>query len=72
MALSCGCEFRGGMGVSPELLQEHYKHTMEALFFWELLLKLGRDPLATLDLYSARVSLMDAIDKLYPEAVLSG
>ena len=68
MALSCGCRFRGGIGVSPELLQEHYKHTMMALLFWETLVKPGRDPSATLDLSSARVSLMGAIDKLYPEA----
>jgi len=68
MPLSCGCEFRGGMPVNTELLKAHYKHTMEAILFWELIMKPGRDPMATVKLSQARIDLLKAIDELYPEA----
>ncbi len=68
MSLSCGCNFSGGMPVTDELLKEHYKHTMEAMFFWEMIRKPGRDPLATLRLSKARMELLNAIDELYPQA----
>lgn len=68
MALSCGCDFRGGMAVTPELLKAHLKHTMEAIFFWEMIMRLGRDPIDTMKLSQARVDLIDAIEELYPEA----
>lgn len=67
MALSCGCEFKGGMLVDEELLKAHYKHTMEALIFWEMIRRPSRDPLATLPLAEARMKLLDAIEELYPE-----
>lgn len=67
MSLSCGCKFSGGMPVSTELLKEHLKHTMEALFFWELIMRPGRDPLATMKLAQARIDLIEAIEELYPE-----
>lgn len=69
MALACGCEIRGGGPVSPETIKKHYKHTMEAIFFWELLRRpdtpQGED---RMKLSQARMDLLDAIDKLYPEA----
>lgn len=68
MALSCGCEVRGGMLVSPDMLKDHYKHTFEALLFWELIMRPGRDPIATSKLSQARIDLINAIDELYPEA----
>lgn len=68
MALCCGCELRGGMPVTEELLKEHYKHTMEVVLFWELIRRPGRDPMATQKLSKARLDLIDAIDELYPEA----
>ena len=68
MALSCGCEFRGGRAITPELLRAHMKHTMEAIFFWEMIMRPGRDPLATLKLSQARIDLINAIEELYPEA----
>lgn len=68
MALSCGCEFRGGMPVTKELLKAHLKHTMEALFFWEMIMRPGRDPIATAKLSQARIDLIGAIEELYPEA----
>lgn len=68
MSLSCGCDFSGGMPVTPELLKEHYKHTRESLFLWELIRRPGRDSLATLKFSQARIELMNAIDELYPEA----
>ena len=67
MSLSCGCEFRGGMPVTEELLKTHLKHTTEAIFFWELIRRPGRDPLATMKLSQARIDLINAIEELYPE-----
>ena len=67
MSLSCGCEFRGGMPVTEELLKAHLKHTMEAIFFWEMIRRTGRDPLATMKLSQARIDLINAIEELYPE-----
>ena len=68
MPLSCGCEIKGGMPVTQEMLKAHYKHTFEALLFWELIMQPGRDPLATIKLSEARINLMNAIDELYPGA----
>lgn len=70
MALACGCELRGGMGVSDETAQAHLKHTMEALLFWELLRRPGDDPTneARLKLSQARIAVIEAIEELYPEA----
>ena len=69
MALSCGCEIKAGVPVSPETLKAHYKHTFEALLFWELIFRKGQDlPDERLKLSQARIDLIDAIDKLFPEA----
>lgn len=69
MALACGCVIEGGMPVSREGVKEHYKHTMEALFFWELLHRPDTPPGEDhLKLSQARIDMLDAIDKLYPEA----
>ncbi len=74
MSLSCGCEFRGGMSVSPEMLKEHYKHTIETLLFWEMIKKpTGNEERYKIDspnmrLSQARIDFISAIDELYPEA----
>ena len=70
MALPCGCEIKGGMGVSNEMAQAHLKHTMAALFFWDLLRRPGDDPTseARLKLGEARIAVIEAIEELYPEA----
>ncbi len=74
MSLSCGCEFRGGMSVSPEMLKEHYKHTFEALLFWEMLMKPSGNEerynvgSPNMRLSQARIDIISAIDELYPEA----
>ena len=67
MTISCGCEFVGGMALTPEKLKEHYKHTIEVILYWELIMRLGRDPLTTLRLSNARVEFLNAIEQLYPE-----
>ena len=67
MALSCGCEFRGGMPVNTEILKTHLKHTMEAVFFWELIIRPGGNPGRKERLSLARIELIDAIEELYPE-----
>jgi len=61
---------RGGMVVDDEMVQAHLKHTMEALFFWELLRRPGDDPAseARLKLSQARIAAIEAIEELYPEA----
>ena len=68
MTLSCGCLFSGGMLVSEEMLKGHYKHTIEALIFWEQIMRPGRDPLATANLSEAIIKVLRAIEGLYPEA----
>ena len=68
MSLSCGCDFWPGMPVSPELLKAHFLHTIEVLFFWELITRPGRDPMATVKLSQARIDLINAIEELYPNA----
>lgn len=70
MALACGCEVRGGMPVTPELAQLHLKHTLEAILFWEIMIRPGADPLseAKLKLHQSRANLIEAIEELYPEA----
>ena len=69
MALSCGCEFRAGEPVKYNVIRAHYKHTMEAILFWELLTREGIDLSdARSKLNLARIDLMEAIDKMFPEA----
>ena len=75
MALSCGCEIRGGEPVTPETLKAHYKHTMECLLFWELIVDKSKSPEARYEIGSpnmklsqARMDILAAIDELHPEA----
>ena len=69
MAFSCGCEIKGGMAVTKAMIQAHYKHTFEALLFWEIMVRPGEDRVseARLKLSQARIDLLEAIDELYPE-----
>lgn len=71
MTLTCGCNFNPWMLVSREVLQAHYKHTVEALLFWELIRPQGETALeeGRLTLLQARINLVDAINELYPEAI---
>lgn len=69
MALACGCEIIGGGPVSQEVVKKHYKHTLEAILFWELLRRPGTPQGDDhMKLSQARCDLFDALDKLYPEA----
>ena len=68
MALSCGCELRPGLAVTPEMLQSHLVHTMEALVFWELIRRPSRDPMATLPMAERRIKVIEEIERLYPES----
>ena len=70
MPIACGCEVRGGMPVSREMARAHFKHTLEALFLWEIMRRPGADPgsEARLKLVQARIAVIEAIEELYPEA----
>lgn len=69
MPLYCGCNFQGGAPVSQKTLKEHYKHTLQAVLFWELLIDRGKPQgEANLRLSEARIELVNAIDALYPSA----
>lgn len=69
MPLSCGCNFQAGAPISQETLKEHYKHTLEAIIFWELIIDKGKPQgEANLKLSEARIDLINAIDTLYPSA----
>lgn len=68
MILSCGCEIFPSAPVSLETLRAHYKHTFEVLVFWEIMYRWGSAPNEDkLKLSQARIDLIEAIDKLYPE-----
>lgn len=69
MALACGCEIKGGMALTREEIQAHYKHTFETLLFWELMRRkdVPQDE-RHIKLSQARIDLIDAIEELYPEA----
>lgn len=73
MAFSCGCEVIAGQPIPYEIIRAHYKHTMEAILFWELIFRKGTDISdARLELSEARIALMEAIDKMFPEASKEG
>jgi len=81
VALSCGCEVAPGQPVSKQTLKKHYRHTVEAILFWELLhrkknivdKKPEPGPLAKgLELSEARMQLLDAIRELFPETQEEG
>ena len=70
MAMSCGCAIVGGMPVTTDWLKEHYKHTLEALIVWEIII----DPNSELSNFYAdrigelRLRYMEALDKHFPMA----
>ena len=73
MAFSCGCEVYPGQPIPYETIRAHYKHTMEAILFWELIQRKGTDLVdARLKLSQARIDLIEAIDKMFPEASEEG
>ncbi|MBA7559921.1 hypothetical protein ES708_01539 [subsurface metagenome] len=73
MALACGCSFRPGEPLDLDQLKAHYKHTMEAIVIWELLRRPGQPQGDDhIKLSQARIDLLEAIDKLYPEASADG
>jgi len=66
--LACGCNFGPDWPFTREEIQEHFKHTMEALFVWELLHRRGVPQGDDhMKLSQARIDVIDAIEKLYPE-----
>lgn len=68
MAFSCGCEVKAGEPVSIETIRNHYKHTMEAIFFWELIFRRGADLASVkLKLNQLRVDLLNTIEEIFPE-----
>ncbi|GAH48818.1 unnamed protein product [marine sediment metagenome] len=69
MPLACGCEIKFGVPVTLEMLRVHYKHTMEAILFWELMHRAASpQDERHFKLSQARIDLLEAIDALYPEA----
>jgi len=69
MALACGCEVKPGVPLGEKELKAHYKHTLEAMVFWELMRREGNpQDVRNLKLSQARVDFIDALDALYPEA----
>lgn len=69
MPLACGCEIKPGAPMDLGVLRTHYKHTIEAILFWELMRR--KDVVQDerhLKLSKARIDLIEAIDVLYPEA----
>ena len=66
MSLACGCEIKPGVPLGEKELKAHYKHTLEAMVFWELMRREGIPQEHNLSL--ARIAFFDALDALYPEA----
>uniref|UniRef100_A0A6H1ZZ06 Uncharacterized protein n=1 Tax=viral metagenome TaxID=1070528 RepID=A0A6H1ZZ06_9ZZZZ len=71
MPLSCGCEIGPGLPVLLSTLRAHYGHTLEALLFWELILRKGSTRTDNLRLSQARLEALEAIEERYPQAVES-
>ena len=70
MALSCGCDMKPGVPLTLEKIQAHYKHTFEALMFWEIMRRQGVPQDGRhLKLSQARIDCLKAIEELYPEAL---
>ena len=71
MTLACGCAIKPGVPLTEEEVKAHYKHTLEAMFFWELMRRDGtpQDD-RNLKLSQARVDFFEALDALYPEVVV--
>jgi len=68
MAFSCGCQLKAGEPISYEMIKEHYKHTMEALLFWELVFRKEKDFLdQRLKLSNVRMKLLNIIEEMFPE-----
>lgn len=66
--LSCGCEIRAGEPLSALVVKAHYKHTFEALLFWEIIHRKGQPQSDEhLKLSEARIDLLNSIGTLFPE-----
>ncbi|MBA7648709.1 hypothetical protein ES703_56497 [subsurface metagenome] len=73
MALSCGCELKAGAPIDYVTLRAHYRHTLEALVFWELIFRKDQDlSEGRMKLSQARFDLFRVIDELFPEASKEG
>ena len=69
MSLACGCAIKPGVPLTEKELKAHYKHTLEAMVFWELMRREGNpQDNRNIKLSQARVDFIDALDALYPEA----
>jgi UDP-glucose 4-epimerase len=68
MAWSCGCKIQAGQTVSVEEARAHFKHTYEAIFVWEIMMRREVD-LSEMKakLSQARADLLSAIEELFPE-----
>jgi len=69
MALACGCAVKPGVPLGKKELKAHYKHTLEAMLFWEFM---RRESTPQDDrnhnLALARIAFIEALEALYPEA----
>lgn len=70
MAFSCGCEVSAGAPIPYETIKEHYKHTMEAVLFWELIFRKEHDLSDNrFKLSEARINLLNVIAAMFPEVL---
>ena len=68
MTLACGCTVKPGVPLTDEEVKAHYRHTFEAMMYWELVRREGvaQDD-RHLKLSQARAAWLEALEALYPE-----
>lgn len=68
MAFCCGCEVSPGRPLSEKIFREHFKHTMEVLLLWELIIRQGVDiGDKRSNLSIARINYLEALEAIFPE-----
>lgn len=69
MPLACGCEIKPGVPLGAKELKTHYKHTIESMFFWQLMRRENTvQDERHIKLSQAVADFIEALDALYPEA----
>ncbi len=68
MNFICGCEVNRGEPIAYEVIKKHYEHTMQVIFFWELIFREGEDLTDQRGkLSKLRIDLLNAIEEMFPE-----
>ncbi len=67
----CDCKIGPGLPITPQILQEHWKHTFQAMIVWDLIQDVEKGQRSTPELMQARIVYMEELGKIFPETAIT-